>query len=178
MAELDPSSTSVTSVTPIGLTNEDRITRLYGSLGLGAILDDVSGDGETAVVNQFISDAEQTIMLRVGRFYEGADMATSDYFCSRATWIAAYFLSKRRGNEHYFESLYQQALNELDALATGEIPPIDDVPLKFNTLPSMSNLVVDDRYYSSKLRVKHFITVGSANPNRHTSFYGDFYGWI
>ena len=178
MTELDPVSSASSTVTPIGLTNEDRITRLYGEQGLGNILDDVSNAVEDAVIDQFISDAEQTIMLRVGRFFEGSDMATSDYFCSRATWIAGYYVSKRRGNEHYFEGLYQQALNELDAMAMGEIPPIDEIPLKFDTLPSMSNIVIDDRYYSSKIRVKHFISVGSANPDRHTSFYGDFYGWI
>ena len=70
------------------------------------------------------------------------------------------------------------ALRELDAMATGEIPPIADIPLRTDTLPSMSNLVVDDRFYSAKLRVKPFVSVGSSSPDRHESYFGDYYGWL
>ena len=165
-------------VIPAGMTNEDRIQRLYGELGLGNILDDVSSLTEDHVIDQFISDAEQTINVRIGRFFSPSNLANSDWACSRATWIAAYLISKRRGNEHYFESLYEMALRELDAMATGEIPPIADIPLRTDTLPSMSNLVVDDRFYSAKLRVKPFVSVGSSSPNRHESYFGDYYGWL
>ena len=179
MTEINPITVISNDIaTPVGMTSRDRIVRLYGSLGLNNILDDVVGATEDAVIDQFIVDAEQTIAVRIGRFFTNTSLAQSEWIRSRATWIASYLISKRRGNEHYFESLYMQALNELDAMATGEIPPIADIPMRSDLTPSMSNLVVDDRFYSAKLRVKPFVSVGSANPERHESYFGDFYGWL
>jgi phage gp36-like protein len=157
-----------------GFTTKEMIERLYAQQGLDNILDDVSGPAEDAVLEQFISDAEQTIIIRLSRFHTSADLLTSQWVQSRATWIAAFYISKRRGNEHYFQNLYDEAIREIEAIATGELSPLTEIPLRADTIPSMSNFIIDDYYYARKLRVRQEISVGTS-PNADISY---VYGWL
>ena len=178
-------------VEPLGFTTCRAIEDLYGELGLHNILCDfkdgeegrrVEDNGRTRyenVLNGSIVDAEQFIVIRLSRWFDKAAMVGDQWVWSRARWIAAYYVSKRRGNEHYFESGYMEAEAELDAIATGEIPPPDMIPLRANSLPSMSNLEVDDTFYLHKLRVQSTISVGGTYPGQDINYYyGFFFGSI
>lgn len=171
-----PTGAATTNDGTYGFTNEDRIMLLYSQLGLDNILSDLTGDDVDASVNQFISDAEQTIMIRIGRYFDATDLAGNLWIASRATWIAAYYISQRAGQEHYFQGKFDEAIRELDAMATGEIPPLPDVPLKAYSYPSMSNLVVDDRFTIDKIRVQRSISVGETYPGQSIGF--GVWGWF
>ncbi|GAG29995.1 unnamed protein product, partial [marine sediment metagenome] len=137
-------------VSPVGFTDESMITRLYSSAGLSNILDDVSGTDEDDVISQVIVDAEQTVISRLSQWFDPDDMVTNNWVNSRTTWIAAHFLSMRRGNEHYFEHLYQEAITELNAMASGELQPPHDIPLRFESTASMANYKIDERFGVAK----------------------------
>ena len=174
-------STEVTSayfpcVEPVGFTDLRAIEDLYGELGVENILCDTDmvteENGKTHyenVVNSVIVDAEQTVILRLSKWFCADDLVGNQWVWSRTRWIAAYYLSQRRGNEHYFEPKYMEAMRELDAIATGEIPPPSTIALKFNSLPSMSNQCVDERFYLHKLRVQSSVSVGGTYPGQDTN---------
>ena len=176
MPTLDPIGSSGCSRTPYGFTTLQCISNLYGSRGYENILAD-TGANEEQVINGFIVDAEQTVMSRLSKFHDYQDMVGDSYINSRTTWIAAYLLSKRRGNEHYFEDLYNEAMRELDAIAAGELPPVATIPQRAAIIPAMSNQIVDDRFGASKLRVRDFISVGGTYPGQHVAR-GYFWGWL
>ncbi len=168
-----------------GFTTRNLILGLYAQLGITNILDDLDdvtivSNGLTErglVINQFIRDAEQTVLVRISRFFDPLDMVNSDWICSRTTWIAAHYISKRRGNEHYFEDMYDEAIRELDAMATGELPPDINIPLRAYTYPSMSNLTIDERHGVAKIRVRSTISVGGSYSGQDIGL-GYFWGWL
>jgi len=177
---------SYTTYVPVyGFTTQQLIEGLYAQLGLTNILDDLNdtiivSNGLTEkelVINQFIRDAEQTVVVRISRYFDPLEMPNSRWICSRTTWIAAHYISKRRGNEHYFEEMFTEALRELDAMATGELPPHIDIPLREHSYPSMSNLIVDERFGVEKLRVRPTISVGGTYAGQSIGL-GWFWGWV
>jgi len=54
-------------------------------------------------------------------------------------------------------------------MATGELPPIGDIPLRTNMLPTCSNHVIDDYFRSAKIRVLPSISVGETYPGQDTA---------
>lgn len=170
---------SVSSIGTYGFTTEELIVALYAQKGFDNILDDVTGTDQTDVLAQFIADAEQTVIVRLSQFYEPTDLCDNQWVRSRTTWIAAHLISHRRGNEHYFEDLYTQAMNELDAMATGELPPLTDIPFRRDGIATMSNFVMDDRFAIGKLRVRQNISVGATYPGQQVAFsYSWGWGWL
>jgi hypothetical protein len=162
-------------VATYGFTSRTLIESLYSQLGLTNILDDLTDS--TDVINQFIRDAEQTVYSRLNQYFNYTDMVGNAFIESRTTWIAAHLISKRRGNEHYFEDMYEDALREIDAIATGELPPPVDIPLRDYSYPAMSNFTVDDRFGIAKLRVRPTISYGGPCVDQDIS-YGFFWGWV
>lgn len=164
------------AVSTHGFTTEAMIIALYAQLGFDNILDDVTGAAEDAVIDQFIRDAEQTVRSRLTMF-DPDDMVGNQWIESRTTWIAAHYISKRRGNEHYFEDMYVEAMRELDAIATGELPAPMDIPLRAHTYPAMTNFTIDERFAVAKIRVRPTISIGGTYEGQDTTF-GYFWGWI
>lgn len=164
--------------TPYGFTTWDKVEQLYGSRGFENIMEDALGVYDTAVKNQMLVDAEQTIMLRLSQFYNPEDCVGNAWIESRTTWLVAHLLSWRQGNEHYFRDLYDQALRELDAMATGELIALADIPLRTDSMPAMSNFVIDDYFASQKIRVRETISVGGTYPDQHSALYGGYWGWL
>lgn len=180
----DPNRFSKTS--PLcGMTNRECVEILYARLGLDNILDDTNDtrvirDGMTErdiVINRFIFDAEQTIKIRLSKYFSPEALAQSGWIESRATWIAAYYISRRAGNEHYFEGNYTEAMRELDAIATGELDPPTDIVQRAFLIPAMTNQTVDERHYIEKLRVRPHISIGGTYPDQAIA-YGSIWGWL
>jgi hypothetical protein len=161
----------------LGFTNIPNIEALYGSTGYSNIIDDIAANDVDEIMSQIIYDAEQTIIVRLNKFYTNSALLGSAWVKSRATWIAAHFLSKRRGNEHYFADLYEDALRELDGIASGEINPLVDIPTRDTIIPSMSNIYIDEMFISAKTRVRQNISVGGSYAGQDISF-GYFWGWL
>lgn len=164
-----PISGSYDDVPVYGFTTEARVKALYGQKGWTYIFEDASGGDKTLIFRGLLADVEQSIITYLGQYFDPEDMKNSRWIQTRATWMLAHMVSKRRGNEHYFEDLYESALRELTAMATGEIPPPQDIPLRTYTLPTMSNFVMDDRFRSAKIRVVPHISEGETYPGQNVA---------
>ncbi len=165
---------SSTNVSTYGFTNAELIRNLYSNLGLTNITDDT--ENTDYVVNQAIRDAEQTVWSRLNKYFEVDKMKGNPWIESRTTWIACYYLSKRRGNEHYFQDNFEGALTELNAMNSGELTPPVEIPLRDHTYPSMSNLMIDEWFSVSKTRVLPQTSVGGPHPNQNLA-YSNLWAW-
>jgi glycerophosphoryl diester phosphodiesterase len=175
------SGTPVTASQDIGdyqFTNEDALARLYSQVGLDAVFSAFDETEEDNYLNDKACDAEQTIIIRLSRFFTPEEMANSKWIQSRATWILAYLVSHKDGQEHYFSSLYEMAMRELDAMATGEIPPDINIPLRDSSYPSMSNMTMDEKFGGQRLRVHKTISVGGSYADQHFVFGHLYSGWF
>lgn len=170
-----PVSSATSAVANYGFTNEELIQYLYSSSSYANVLSDMTGGDKANTLTKVIRDAEQTMIVRLPMF-DPTDMAGNPWVESRCTWIASHLLSKRRGNEHYFVDLYDEAIRELEAIATGEIAPPVDIPLRSHSYPSMSNIVIDEKFGTKKIRVRPQISVGGSYAGQ--DFTGYIWGWF
>ena len=175
-----PPATIITEETPIyGFTSLELIRQIYSVKGYSNLLADLGGNSadEANVVDQAIRDAEETMMVRLGQYFEPGHCVGNRFITSRATWIAAYYVASRRGNEHYFQEKYEEAMRELDAIAQGQLPPPPEIPLRAQLMPAMTNFTIDENFGVQKNRVRPTISVGGTYPNQHIA-YGYVYGWF
>jgi hypothetical protein len=147
-------------------TSENEITRLISQTGVALRVSDLTGTEKTTYWVEVTEEASDFINQYCTN-YDPADMADSRWVRSRATWIALVLLCRRRANPvpDSIIQRYEEILEELRLILAGvlQIPRLDPVS---DTLPTMSNQRVDDRFRHRKLRTNPTISVGRTTPDQ------------
>lgn len=145
-------------------TSQSEIERLISTAGVNLRISDLTGADKTSYWTELIADATDIINQYVEWFYDAADLADNRWVRSRATWIALTQLCRRRANPVPKAVLdrYQEILDELRSIKSGEMQ-IPRLATSVDLLPAMSNLRVDDRFLSRKIRVNPTISVGATS---------------
>jgi len=154
-------------------TTRAEIERLAGRNGVRNIIEDLSGTDVADMWSEVIADATTTIDAYAAQIYDQSDLANSRWVRVRATWIAAYRLSMRKGNNDNFASRYQEIIEELEKVKS-LILMIPNIPLSADMSPVMSNPTVSPRYDSKKIRVQPEISVGGDRSRQDV----DWQPWI
>lgn len=139
-------------------TSETEIERLITETGGSLRMDDLSDDAD--MWQEIVEEATDVVNQYAEGRYESSNMKLSSWVRRRATWIGAYLLSQRRGNPSQFNQRYQEILDELKAVAAGQIS-IPRLPIREELTPAHSNLVIDDRFHSRKIRVQRNTSTGT-----------------
>jgi hypothetical protein len=155
-------------VLPYIYTDQDAIERLYSENGVSLSLDDLTGAEQTTFWTEITSEATDVVNQYAELYYAPIDINDSSWVQRRATWIAAYFLSQRRGNPAIFGDRYDEIIEELKAVYRGELL-IPRMPTREDMTPAMSNLIVDDRFRVHKLRVHPTISTGGVSSRQDMS---------
>lgn len=141
-------------------TTQEEMERLFGSTAIDLRTDD------EADPSQAITDAIYDATLQINTYcqgrYDPTYMAQSQWVRRNATYLACYFLSKRRGNPEQYEGDYDRIMSQLQAVANGQII-IPNLQVRSDFTPSMSNLRVDDRFSVNKIRVESTISTGGSS---------------
>lgn len=120
---------------------------------------------EAGAYEDAIWDATETINLYCFQHYDPGTLQKSGWVNRRATDISTYLLSCRRGNSpsSSMENRYNQALQWLEKVHSGtyEVPGL---PMRFTSAPAFSNVKVDQRYQTFRVRVENVISDHSPNP--------------
>lgn len=158
-------------------TDEEALIRLMGEEYFDLVQSDLydSGQDDEMVVDT-IDEAESIIDMHLSFTYAELDLRSSTWVRRKATWIAAYLLSRRRGNPGNFMDGYMDAIDYLERVKEGEfqipgIPRSEGVPAVGQTL------IVDNRFRSNKLRVDQSYSTEKTGDN---PFYDPFqlYEWF
>lgn len=149
---------AVETLTP--LCTQAEMERLFSTLAIELRGDD-DDDGvfETGVVNDSIEYASDTIYQYCLDWHTADKLATSLWVHRRATIIACWHYSQRRGNPGQFQSLYEITIAELEKIQGGKIR-IPRLAWRSNLTGGVSNFRVDDRYVIKKTRVEQTISTG------------------
>lgn len=132
-------------------TSTTEIDCMFGASAVELRTDDGS---ESTIVAEIINQASETVQSYTDRYYDAADLTGSNWVRRRATILAAYYLSSRRGNPTQYTAMVEQITRELEGVAEGKIL-IPGVAARSVDVPTVSNQTVDDRYRYSKLRTLH-----------------------
>lgn len=103
-------------------------------------------------LNFYIDDVTSTIDAYAGQLYSSADLNTSTWVRTRATWLACYRLSQIGGEPSLFYARYEEIMAELQKVLDN-ILPIPGLAASIDMVPSMSNIDHDPRYFKATRRV-------------------------
>lgn len=151
-------------------TTEAEVQRVLSATGVDLRVDDLLGDTLSDFWTDITSEATDIINQYCELFYDPSDLYTSHWVRSRARWIGAHLLSQRRGNPALFQSRIDEIYNDLEGVFDGTLI-IPRLPTREDVIPSMSNLIVDDRFRVSKTRVHPEISTGETSGRQHLSYY-------
>jgi len=104
------------------------------------------------ILNWFIQQATVRVLTYLKQRYDTTTLNVHPVPRGYATWIACYYLSQRSGNPSLFYSRYEETMDELQRISTGELPLLD-ANTSYDFVPSMSNMEHDPRYRDRTLRV-------------------------
>lgn len=158
----------------IAYTSLTEIERLYSQTGVNLRLDDLDQVERTNFINSIIAEATEMINGWTINYYTPSALTTSQWVRRRATIIACYLLSERRGNPTQFAHHMQRVVDELEKLMTKfpkfQIPGADGnpIPVRAADVPSIVTPIIDDRQRIQKARV---VRENSTKPYAGQPFY-------
>lgn len=159
-------------------TSQDEIERLVSSEGVNLRISDLTGQNKIDYFTELIAEATDIINQYALIYYLAEDMADNRWVRARATWIALALLCRRRANPPPATVMdrYEEILADLNAVLIGKIQ-IPRLGTRTENLPALSNLRVDDRFRTRKLRVNPNISSGSISSQQDLS-YEYTYDWF
>lgn len=134
-------------------TSAEEVIRLLSLDGSNQWVDDLTKEDYDDYLSEVISDATLTCLQYIGMKYDANNLYQSYWVRRRATYIAAYHFTKRRGDPGLYGEDYQRSILELEQAADGIIQ-IPDVPYSSGMLAVMQSPVVDMRYLQNKIRIR------------------------
>lgn len=156
-------------------TSQEEIDRLISLSGSQQWLDDLDALEIDDYYTEVIVDATLTCLQYLGKLYDASALESSMWVRRRATYIAAYHLTNRRGDPALYGGYYQRAILELQEAADGLIQ-IPDVPYSAGMLAVMQNTIVDQRFVSMKGRVVQHLSTDTSG--RENLMYAYPYSWL
>lgn len=149
-------------------TSRDEVQRLLSERGVQLRLDDLAPLQQDEYIIELCEDASDIINEWCEVFYDYSDLYNSRWVRIRATWIAAYLLSQRRGNPAQLTQRYQDILQELEYIRWG-VNDIPGLPKRGNFFPAMANLTVDPTFLLRSLRVVEQNSTNSPYARRESA---------
>lgn len=125
----------------VALTSVDELKELFSDEGVSNHTEDLFDN--QAYLERIIAQATEQVMVYLRSQFDIEDLAKDIGVRQKATYIAAYTLSIRRGNPSIYGALLEQALVDLSLIRDGHLTI---------AAPSKSRAVVqtpslDNRYY-------------------------------
>lgn len=127
-------------------TTREEIEHLFSTTAVDLRVDDAATPTEEdGIIDEQIEDATEYLNQYLWMNYQEADLAASSWVRRRATYVAAHFLSSRRGNPAQYIDRFQAITEELKAIYTRDmyIPGLN--VLVQSAAPSLANYLIDNR---------------------------------
>ena len=138
-------------------TSEAEIKRILSTPGFDLRVDDLANTLE--VITDVVEEATDLVNFYCALNYNESDLETSPLVRRWATWIACYLLSQSRGNPALFVDRMGEVLALLEEVSKHD-RIIPRLPTREDLTPAMSNVHIDDKFRTHKIRVHHTISTG------------------
>lgn len=137
------------------LTSKEEMERTFSVQGVANHVDDYVDP--TELISEIVVRASETVMGYLRDRYDLTELTTSSWARMRATWVALYYLSLRRGDPSLFADQYAEALMDVAQARDGHINIGIGSPLRM----MVQTPIVDNRLFNA----------GRIDPNRSTKVF-------
>lgn len=130
-----------------------EIERLFSGDAISLRIDDAAdANAEADIIDEVIDDATEWVWQFLWLNYEKASAVIHPWVRRRATFVAAHFLSLRRGNGGQFIDRFENIKEELQLVYARSLF-IPDLNVLASPQPTVSNFIIDNRGYGPVQRV-------------------------
>lgn len=130
-------------------TTQGEIEDYISEEGVDLRLDDL--DNVSDVMTTLCERATARVQSIMRKAYDDIDLAGSVWVRERATVIAVYLLSLRRGNPGLLRDQYEEAMTEMEMVVAGDL--WIDLARSAETTVVMQNVSSDNRFPFTPIRV-------------------------
>lgn len=155
---------------PRGYTCQICMERLFSEDGIFNRVDDgIDIPAQNKLIADCIADATDDINQYCLPLYPEPELYKSRWVSRRACYLACYYLSQRRGNPAQYQSQYDRITDELRRVQRYQLQ-IPRLRPRHELTPSLSNIIVDDRYPQDSLRVVVTNKYGTDYTGQHLDY--------
>lgn len=137
-------------------TSVTEMSRLFSQEAVDVRTDDVDpieeADELQDLYNELIDRATYRCKSILNKIFADADLYRHPWVREKATIVACYLLSIRRGNPSQYADQFYEAIEEMQALVDGDLV-LEDLPRAGFAAIVMQNVHVDNRFPYSPIRV-------------------------
>lgn len=147
----------------MAFTSQAAVELILSAEGEDDIVSDLTSGDQTSLWTSILREVDSIIYLYTNDYYDPTDLVGNYWLQEKAKWIAAYLISRRRGEPGYYAAMYEEAMLFLQGIRDGKykIPANDGTMLAQSSanMPAIANMIYDDR---SKLLPQQVDTLSSA----------------
>lgn len=134
------------------LTSREEMERVFSTVGIDLrVLDVEDVNDQDSLIDEIVDWASETLESYTLKHYDTVELVNSKWARRRATILACYYLSQRKGNAPQFVAEAKRVMEDLTAVNENKIM-IPDAIVAVADVPAISSFRVDDRYVINKQR--------------------------
>lgn len=161
-------------------TTKAEVELILSADGEDDLVEDLSGGDQTTLWNSILSETDSIFNLYLCDIYVAADLANNNWVKEKAKWVAAYLITRRRGEPGYYGAMYEEVIKQLEMIREGKlkIPANDGTMLAMSSanMPAIANMIYDDRSKVQPMRVDTITSVGEMSGNE-LPYWHRYWSW-
>lgn len=161
-------------------TTKAEVELILSAEGEDDLVEDLSGGDQTTLWNSILTETDSIFNLYLCDIYDPASIASNNWVSEKAKWVAAYLITRRRGEPGYYAGMYEEVIKQLEMIREGKlkIPANDGSVLAMSSanMPAIANMIYDDRSKVLPMRVDTITSVGEMSGNE-LPYWHRFWAW-
>lgn len=161
-------------------TTKAEVELILSADGEDDLVEDLSGGDQTTLWNSILTETDSIFNLYLCDLYDPASIASNNWVSEKAKWVAAYLITRRRGEPGYYAGMYEEVIKQLEMIREGrlKIPANDGSVLAMSSanMPAIANMIYDDRSKVLPMRVDTITSVGEMSGNE-LPYWHRFWAW-
>lgn len=142
-------------------TSQAEVYRVLGKYAVALMNEDFSYEDKGYLWNDFLLDADETIMMYVNQHYDPDTLYENNWIRRRATILVCNLLSQRRGANELYRARTERIYDELNSIRDSRFNIPGATPRAWQG-PVVRNYIMQDRFLQNPVRVQQSATTGEA----------------
>lgn len=161
-------------------TSKATVELLLSAEGEDDLVEDLSAGDQTTLWTSILTETDTLFNLYLCDRYDASNLVSNHWVQEKAKWVAAYYITRRRGEPGYYARMYEEIVEQLQMIREGKlrIPANDGTMLAMSSanMPAIANMMIDDRSKNLPIRVDTLTSAGQLSGNEYP-YWHRFWVW-